>query len=135
MNDSIEIMENLNIVKPWLVISENKLHSKIHQKVFFLRKQTLIESYQLKSFETEQELGVFVSNQTFQWKTKEKDFYKRRGDFGGTTLYGMSLPWSFESMLAPKWMNYVSKTSVIADTYDVSYLYLWLYQKFCAVKM
>ena len=117
-------MENLNIVKPWLVISENKLHSKIHQKVFFLRKQTLIEAYRLKNFETEQELGVLISNQTFQWKTEERDFYKRRGDFGGTTLHGMSLPWSFETMLAPKWMNYVSKTSVIADTYDVSYLYL-----------
>ena len=120
IDGNIEVLENLNIVKPWLVVSENKFYSKIHQKIFFLRNQTLIESYQFKNFEREQEFGILLSNQTFQWKTKEMNFYKRRGNFGNTTLFGMALPWSFETILPPKWMDYVPKTSLIADTYDVN---------------
>ena len=112
-------LEKLNFAKPWLVINEDsKLYSNIHQKVFFLKNQTLSESYKFKNFEFKRTLGVLL-NQTLKWTVKERNFYKRRGDFGNITLFGMTLPWSFETVLAPKWNEKAMKSTLVPETYEV----------------
>ena len=114
------ILEKLNSAKPWLVINEDLklLFSNIHQKVFFLKNQTLSESYKFKNFEFKRTLGVLL-NQTLKWTVKERNFYKRRGDFGNITLFGMTLPWSFETVLASKWNEKAMKSTLVPETYEV----------------
>ena len=114
------ILEKLNSAKPWLVINEDLklLFSNIHQKVFFLKNQTLSESYKFKKIEFKRTLGVLL-NQTLKWTVKERNFYKRRGDFGNITLFGMTLPWSFETVLAPKWNEKAMKSTLVPETYEV----------------
>ena len=114
------ILEKLNSAKPWLVINEGSklLYSNIHQKVFFLKNQTLSESYKFKKIEFKRTLGVLL-NQTLKWTVKERNFYKRRGDFGNITLFGMTLPWSFETVLAPKWNEKAMKSTLVPETYEV----------------
>ena len=114
------ILERLNSAKPWLVINEDLklLFSNIHQKVFFLKNQTLSESYKFKNFEFKKTLGVLL-NQTLKWTVKERNFYKRRGDFGNITLFGMTLPWSFETVLASKWNEKAMKSTLVPETYEV----------------
>ena len=112
-------LEKLNFAKPWLIINEDsKLYSNIHQKVFFLKNQTLSESYKFKNFEFKRTLGVLL-NQTLKWTVKERNFYKRRGDFGNITLFGMTLPWSFETVLASKWNEKAMKSTLVPETYEV----------------
>ena len=118
------ILENLKSEKPWLVVNENSsLFSKIHQKVFFLRKQSLTESYKLKNLEVKRKLGVLL-NETLKWTVEEKNFHKRRGDFGNITLFGMTLPWSFETMLDLEWNKKAEKSTLVPETYEVSYCLL-----------
>ena len=114
------ILEKLNSAKPWLFINEDSklLYSNIHQKVFFLNNQTLSESYKFKKIEFKRTLGVLL-NQTLKWTVKERNFYKRRGDFGNITLFGMTLPWSFETVLAPKWNEKAMKSTLVPETYEV----------------
>ena len=118
------ILEKLNSAKPWLVINEDLklLFSNIHQKVFFLKNQTLSESYKFKNFEFKRTLGVLL-NQTLKWTVKERNFYKRRGDFGNITLFGMTLPWSFETVLASKWNEKAMKSTLVPETYEVRLLF------------
>ena len=112
-------LEKLNSSKPWLFINEDPiLYSKINQKVFFLKNQTLSESYKFKNFEFKRTLGLLL-NQTLKWTVKERNFYKRRGDFGNITLFGMTLPWSFETVLAPKWNEKAMKSTLVPETYEV----------------
>ena len=118
------ILEKLNSAKPWLVINEDLklLFSNIHQKVFFLKNQTLSESYKFKNLEFKRKLGVLL-NQTLKWSVKERNFYKRRGDFGNITLFGMTLPWSFETVLASKWNEKAMKSTLVPETYEVRLLF------------
>ena len=113
------ILEKLNSAKPWLVINEDsKFYSNIHQKVFFFKNQTLSESYKFKNFEIKRTLGVLL-NQTLKWTVEERNFYKRRGDFGNITLFGMTLPWSFETILASKWHEKAMKSTLVPESYEV----------------
>ena len=128
------ILEKLNSAKPWLVINEDsKFYSNIHQKLFFLKNQTLSESYKFKNFEFKRTLGVLL-NQTLKWTVKERNFYKRRGDFGNITLFGMTLPWSFETILASKWNEKAMKTTLVPETYEVRCFFTLKLEKFSSFK-
>ena len=107
--------------KPWLIIQDggqNNFTSRIDKRIYFLEDRILFESYFYKKFQKSNILG-HIDNGTFEWKNSQKNFYERRGNFHSEAIFGMALPWTFETILPQNWQELSPESSIVPESYEV----------------
>ena len=110
-----------NIKGPWIIVTKKpNAHSRIDEPLYFLANKTLLERYELKSVTKTNVLGTLIGKK-FEWnKNYPEDFFERRANFEGITLFGMTDNELNFNQLSKGFENIVKDSIKIPNTYEVS---------------
>ena len=115
-----------NIKRPWIIVTKKPSgYSRIDEPLYFLSNKTLLERYELKSITKTNILGTLIGKM-FEWnKNYPEDFFERRANFEGITLFGMTDNELNFNQLSKGFENIAKDSIKVPNTYEVSNSLFW----------
>ena len=98
-------------------------HSRIDEQVYFLDEGSLWEYFHFRSIKSSNRLAT-LNKIEFQWNPNQsRDFFERRGNFQGITLFGITELWTTYNYLTNLFKQEEHVSQTVPNTHEVKCIF------------
>ena len=103
-------------------------HSRIDEQVYFLDGESLWEHFYFRSIKSSNRLATLNKNE-FQWNPNHsRDFFERRGNFQGITLFGITELWTTYNYMTNLYKQEEHVSQTVPNTHEVRCIFRHIFK-------